>query len=195
MRHSARHIITFATMLALLAGSLTAVPASAAPNRYPSLEKFALKLANCTRTGGWIKPNGTCKGYGTGRFSRYVPPLKVHPAIANRVAWPYAATLAKKRRKACHHSWGGAGVDKRFRLAGFKNPVNGENLGCHNSLKPRGALIWAHRIFQREKSWRGSHWRQLKDRDFKSVGVGVARLNGRTTVVYDFYGKVALADR
>ena len=31
-----------------------------------AVEKYYLKLLNCTRTGGWVLADGSCKGYGSG---------------------------------------------------------------------------------------------------------------------------------
>ena len=42
---------------------------------------------------------------------------------------------------------------------------------------------------QAEKSVNGGHWANMKNAGYKSVGIGVATRGGRTTVVYDFYGK------
>ena len=35
----------------------------------------------------------------------------------------------------------------------------------------------------------GWHWRNIKNRQFKSVGIGVARLGRQVAIVYDFYGR------
>jgi uncharacterized protein YkwD len=52
-------------------------------------------------------------------------------------------------------------------------------------------VIFIVRWWQREKSYAGSHWRQIKDRDFKSMGVAVAkRGSGKSQLVVNFYGKV-----
>ena len=42
---------------------------------------------------------------------------------------------------------------------------------------------------QAEKRYRGGHWKNIKNRDFKSVGIGVATGEGRVMVVWDFYGQ------
>ena len=40
-----------------------------------------------------------------------------------------------------------------------------------------------------EKADKGGHWKNIKNVGYKSVGIGVATRDGRTVVVYDFYGK------
>ena len=156
--------------------------------RYEHLEWFALKLVNCTRTGGKVRADGTCKGYGTGRFSKYQPPLKMHRGISNDLAAPWARRIAKANY--CGHTLGGSSVDQRFARAGYKNRHNGENVGCSYAWKPRQMVIRTHRMMQAEKAWNGWHWRQIKDPDFKSAGVGVVKARGRTRLVVDFYGKL-----
>ena len=94
---SRRTPIVLATVLALLVSGLTATPVSADTKRYKKLEWVALRLINCTRTGGRVKADGTCKGYGSGRFSRYRRPLKMHRRISNEVAYPWAKRIAKAR--------------------------------------------------------------------------------------------------
>ena len=50
-------------------------------------------------------------------------------------------------------------------------------------------MLATHRGMQAEKSYGGGHWKNMKNKRFKSVGIGVAKKNGRIMVVYDFYGK------
>src|SRR5687768_3321477 len=83
--------------------------------RHEGLERYALKLVNCTRTGGWVQTDGSCKGYGSGKHSRYRSPLRFHGALADEVAWPWARRIA--RAGYCGHSLAGQHVDLRFRRA------------------------------------------------------------------------------
>ena len=53
-----------------------------------STEQFYLGLVNCTRTGGWVLSDGTCRGYGSGRYSAYVKPLRISSSISDRVSRP-----------------------------------------------------------------------------------------------------------
>jgi hypothetical protein len=161
-------------------------PASAAPTRHRKLERFALTLVNCTRTGGWVRDDGTCRGYGSGRYSAYRRPLPFHTGIADRVAYPWAVVIA--REDYCGHTLHGSSVDDRFTEAGFDNPYNGESVGCSGYYRARRMIIRTHRMFQRERSSNGWHWRNIKDRDWRSVGIGVTSVGGETRVVYDFYG-------
>ena len=179
--------IALATALALVLVGLTAGPVSAGVKRYPSLEKFALRLVNCTRTGGWVKADGSCKGFGSGRFSKYREPLKFHPGIADAIAFPWARRIAKANY--CGHTLAGSSVDGRFRKAGFKNRHNGENVGCSYAWSAKKMVIRTHRMMQSEKSWNGWHWRQMKDPDFRSAGIGVVKVNRKTRIVVDFYGR------
>src|SRR3989442_7053030 len=50
-----------------------------------STEQWYLGLVNCTRTGGWVLPDGSCRGYGTGRYSAYVRPLTRSAGISDHV--------------------------------------------------------------------------------------------------------------
>ena len=74
-------------------------------------------LVNCTRTGGWVQTDGSCKGYGSGRYSAYVAPdplLGRHSATSS--SRPYARLLATKN--VCTHFYGGTPLD-RMRAAGY----------------------------------------------------------------------------
>ena len=71
-------------------------PTMALEARWDSVETYYLKLVNCTRTGGWVKRDGHCDGYGSGRYSKYVAPLKASAGIAN-VARKWARHLAEER--------------------------------------------------------------------------------------------------
>lgn len=183
-RRSATLVV--AGLLAAVISVGTAAPASAEPIRHQALERFALSLVNCTRTGGWVRDDGTCRGYGSGRVSANRGELRFHQGIADEVAYPWAVIIA--RAGYCGHELRGSSIDDRFTLAGFGNPYNGESVGCSGYYGARRMIIRTHRMFQRERSSRGWHWRNIKDPDWRSVGIGVTTVGRQTRVVYDFYG-------
>ncbi|MFV2063351.1 MAG: CAP domain-containing protein [Chloroflexota bacterium] len=180
-------MFVLATVLAVLMAGFDVAPVSAGATRFVVTERFAFKLVNCLRTGGKITKAGKCRGYGSGKYARYRAPLKYSRKISDKVAWPWARKSAIAN--VCGHSLAGSTIDKRFRAAGLK-AANAENVGCGTSWKPRQMVITVLRWWQAEKAYRGWHWRQLRDKDFKSMGVGVAKLgNGRTRLVVNFYAK------
>ncbi len=200
MRTHPRPIATLAvaTVLALGAGTIgpLATPAAAVETaeaevvRAQGLEKFALRLLNCNRTGGKIRRDGTCKGRGSGRFSSYRKPLKRHQPIGSRVSWPWARAMAE--RDECSHWLDGlADLPVRLKNAGYSYHTWGENIACYWGSSARDMVIWASRAFQAEKRSNGGHWRNLKSKDFKSVGIGVAKMGSTSTIVFDFYGRKA----
>jgi hypothetical protein len=186
MRRPARIHLVLASLLALLMVGPAAGPASA--ERYEGTEHLAYKLLNCLRTGGIVTQAGTCRGYGSGKYSKYRRPLALSSRISDRIAFPYAARIA--RTGQCRHDLGGSSYDQRFRTAGLANPVNGENLACQWASTPRHMVIYWMRYFYKETGGRGPHWRQIKDPDFRAAGLGVARhRSGRAALVIDFYGR------
>ena len=82
----------FATVFSFSVGAVSPAPAAAYTPPYYAVETYYLKLVNCTRTGGWVLRDGTCKGYGSGRYSAYVPPLKLSSGLS-RVARIWAKKL------------------------------------------------------------------------------------------------------
>lgn len=158
------------------------------PERDTDAELFALRLLNCTRTGGWVRVDGTCKGRATGTYSPYLPPLRLHDGISSLVAFGWASELVKA--KACGHVIPGQPVlQVRLATAGFLDASFGENVGCWWSDKPaREVVLNVHRLMQAEKPYDGGHWHNMKNPRYRSVGIGVATVAGRTTVVFDFYG-------
>jgi len=185
---STRVQLAMASMLMLLLLMMTAVPATAEPQRFRSTERLAHRLINCLRTGGMVTPAGRCTGYGSGRFSRFLEPLELSQKISNKVAWPYAGRVATAGR--CQHDLGGVTTDRRFRTVGLRHDRNGENLACRWVASPRQMVVYWVRRWYRETSYGSAHWRQIKDPDFRTVGLGVARhASGRMSLVVDFYGK------
>src|SRR6185503_4114828 len=61
--------VALAAPIAAAAGAADVVPTDdATPARHGAAERLALRLLNCTRTGGKVRADGTCKGYGSGRY-------------------------------------------------------------------------------------------------------------------------------
>ena len=96
-------------IMAVVVAALFASPGAAGMKRHEGVERYALKLINCTRTGGWVKTDGSCPAYGSGKHSKYREPLKFHPGIADAVAFPWAKKIA--RAGYCGHSLAGSDVD------------------------------------------------------------------------------------
>jgi hypothetical protein len=172
-----------ASVLAAGAGAATAAPVAAAttPPWY-NVELYYLKLVNCTRTGGWVRANGTCDGYGSGRYSKYVAPLSLRAGIST-VSRSWAKHLAVAN--TCTHGDPGA----RLRAAGYTNWNWGENIGCGQGTSDVYASVLAsHLAMQREKATGGGHWRNIKNATFHRVGIGIWKSNGHVRVVTDFLG-------
>jgi len=182
----ARRLVAIMLISALCALFMTSVPTSAG-GRYDKLEHLALSLLNCTRTGGWVMADGHCKGRGSGHYSKYLKPIPYSDALADGIARPYASRLA--RADACIHTLSGTSIDDRFRVAGFRGATHGESIGCSNGYTVREMVIHTHRMMQSEKAYDGWHWRNMKDPDWRRVGIGVAASGSESRVVYDFYGK------
>ena len=102
-----------------------------------AVEKYYLKLLNCTRTGGWVLADGSCKGYGSGAYSAYVKPLSLSSGISSKVARPYAKKLAVGND--CSHFMGGDPGD-RLRRAGYTSYRWAENIGCRSG-NPYDAVL------------------------------------------------------
>ena len=187
MRSSIRINLVISALLALLVVGSTVAPVAAETQRFRSTEQYAFRLLNCLRTGGKVTTAGTCVGYGSGRFSAYRKPLEFSEKISNKIAFTYSARIATAGQ--CRHDLGST-TDQRFRTVGLRDDTNGENLACHWAASPRGMVVYWMRRWYRETSYGGAHWQQIKDRDFRVAGFGVARhRSGRTTLVVDFYGK------
>ena len=194
--------LVLAVVLAALLVSLIAVPAEASTRptvRIPTLatlsvtaaprywwpeEMFYLSLVNCTRTGGWVQSNGTCKGYGSGRYSAYVAPLRHAATMSDLVSRPYARLMATKN--ICTHFYGGTPIDRMHR-AGYTSITNwGENIGCRTASYAKTAVLASHLFFQSEKSTNGGHWRNMKNPAFHWVGIGVWKYGTQVRLVVDF---------
>lgn len=167
--------------------AIGAAPATAAYSRpYYSVEQYYLSLVNCTRTGGWVLNDGTCRDYGSGRYSAYVAPLRYSPGISDRVSRPYARLLAVS--SACSH-YLDHNPGFRLRRAGYHSWKWGENVGCGTNFPGvKAAVLDSHLRMQAEKSSNGGHWQNIKSTRYVFAGIGIARYGGRTRVVTDLYG-------
>ena len=169
----------FASLFAFGATAAAPTGVSAATPTWYHVETYYLGLLNCTRTGGWVQKDGSCSGYGSGKYSQYVPPLKRSDGIS-AVARYWAKKIATTG--ACKHGDPGA----RLRAAGYRGYTWGENIGCWD-IGPFQSVLNSHRAFQAEKATNGGHWKNIKNPKFKYVGIGVWRANGHTRLVTDFY--------
>jgi hypothetical protein len=184
----ARVHLAVAGLLAILLIGLSAAPTAAAIDRVPRAERLAARLVNCLRTGGKVTLQGRCRGYGSGRYSRERKPLGLSRRISKDVSWPWAKRLSSAN--SCTHQLGRSSVDWRFRSAGLRSDVNGENVACHSGKRPRAMVAYWVRYWWRERTYGGPHWRQIKDGDFRSIGIAVSRTSGgRTRLVVNFYGR------
>jgi hypothetical protein len=148
-------------------------------------EQYYLYLVNCTRTGGWVLSDGTCRGYGSGRYSAYVAPIRLIARISDTVARPYAKYLAVTNQ--CSHFLKGSPGD-RLRAAGYYGYTWGENIGCRSGYSTvKAAILASHLVFQSEKSTNGGHWKNIKNPKFWYIGIGIWSYNGRVRLVTDFY--------
>jgi hypothetical protein len=164
--------------------SQPAMTVSSAPAYWWPEEMFYLKLVNCTRTGGWVQSDGSCKGYGTGRYSAYVAPFAHAATFSATVSRPYAKVLATKG--LCTHFYGGSPLDRMHR-AGYSSITNwGENIGCRTTTHVAAAVLASHLFFQSEKSTNGGHWMNIKNPRFHWIGIGIWKYGSRVRLVTDF---------
>lgn len=185
-RASRHRTFALSLVLALLAVIGTApAPVTAVTN----VEYYYLGLLNCTRTGGWVRKDGTCARYGSGYYSAYVPPIRLSAGISDRVARPYARLLATTGQ--CTHWLNGTSPSSRLKAAGYYPSNWAENIGCRDGYgSPYKAVLASHLYFQSEKFMsedKDGHWDNIKNRALKYVGVGISAYNGRTRLVVDFY--------
>jgi len=173
---------TFVTsVLGFAVAAAAPTTAAAYTPPYESVEAYYLRLLNCTRTGGWVRSDGTCTGYGSGKYSKYVAPIGRSAGLSS-VSRKWAKRLAIYAK--CTHGDPGA----RLRAAGYTSYRWGENIGCRDGYATaKQAVLESHLKYQAEKSSGGGHWRNIKNAVFKWVGIGVWRDHGRTRLVTDFY--------
>lgn len=165
---------------ALPGGGVVAQATTTAP--WLTTEQWYLKLINCNRTGGRVRSDGSCDGYGSGTYSPYVAPLRLHLSISNRVSRPWAKWLAVNNR--CAHGDPGA----RLRRAGFTSWRWAENIGCGSGYPSAKAAVLAnHLAFQDEQATNGYHWQNLRSTRYTYIGIGIWRSGSRVRLVTDFY--------
>ena len=169
-----------ASVLAFGASATSPAPASALTATWHDVELYYLGLLNCTRTGGWVRKDGTCKGYGTGTYSAFRRPLRLSDGISD-VARRWARRIATDG--TCRHG----NVTRRLKRAGYSGSTWGENIGCYDLANAFKSVLASHRAFQREKSTGGGHWKNIKNKRYRKVGIGVWQANGHTRLVVDFY--------
>jgi uncharacterized protein YkwD len=144
-----------------------------------AVERYYLRLMNCTRTGGLVTSGGSCSSPG----GRNVAALRLDAGISSRVARPYARKLAVNNM--CTHFSGGNPGD-RLRRAGYSSYRWAENLGCRSG-NAYSAVLGSHRFFQAERSYNGGHWVNMMNPAYDRVGIGVWVSSGRVRLVIDFY--------
>jgi hypothetical protein len=147
---------------------------------WTAIEQWYLGLMNCNRAGGLVSSSGGCSDGPGG-----VRALKLDAGISSKVTRPYARVLALKN--ACGHHYDGSYAD-RLRRGGYGSYSHrGENVGCYNGGSVRAGVLWAHRQFQSERSYRGGHWVNIMNPNFDRAGIGVWVANGRIRLVVDFF--------
>ena len=153
-------VIATAMLASIFSFALSAAspaPTMALEARWESVETYYLKLINCTRTGGWVKKDGHCDGYGSGRYSKYVAAAEGERRGSRTSRASGRATSST--RTTCGH--GDPGV--RLRRAGYHPSWWGENVGCNNYASVYDAVLQSHRSMQAEKGSGGGHWKNIKN--------------------------------
>jgi hypothetical protein len=169
------------SLLGFAVAAATPAPAAAATPTWYDVETYYLKLLNCTRTGGWVLSDGTCKGYGSGHYSKYVAPIGRSSGLS-------AVSRSWAKRQVVNNDCFHGDVHGRLSAAGYTSWTWGENIGCRDGYSSaKKAVLASHLKYQAEKSTGGGHWKNIKNPKFKWVGIGVWRYGTRTRLVTDFY--------
>ena len=120
-----------------------AAPAAASSTApWYAVETYYLKLVNCTRTGGWVRADGSCAGYGSGHYSAYVPPLELGPKLS-AVSRSWAKHLAVVN--ACSHRRPGPAAAQRRVQRLVVGREHRLRLGDHHQRRVRGRARLAPR--------------------------------------------------
>ena len=175
-----------ALVLALVAFVAAPAPGAVALDaRWPDAEAYELSLIACNRAGGWVKDDGTCDAEDkAGRVPKR-PELAAAPKLADNLSRPYARRLS--RAGYLSHFLGGS-IDERFAGIGMGDGRGGENIGYSGGRDDiNAAVLHIHLMFQAEWKSNGPHWKNLTDRRFKKIGVGVWVREGRAYLVLDFH--------
>ncbi len=145
-----------------------------------AVEKYYLKLMNCTRTGGWVTSSGSCSSPG----GLSTPPIVLDAGLSDKVSRPYAKLLATGG--ACDHFINGTPTDRLHR-AGYSGWA-AENIGCRSAPNGFASVLGTHLFFQAEKPCGGyCHYANLMNPAYKKCGIGVWIAHGRVRLVIDFY--------
>jgi hypothetical protein len=150
-----------------------------------SVEKYYLTLMNCTRTGGTVQSNGTCKDYGSGKNGGYRAPFKLSKKVSDLASRPYSKLIVLRR--ACSHWTDGHDPSYRLRRIGINYSQWGENVGCRDGSSARKSVLASHLNFQSERSSNGWHWRNIKNPALKYVGIGLWKVGTTIRFTVDFY--------
>ena len=154
---------------------------SSAP--YKDMERYYLGLMNCTRMGSWVTSSGDCSTQ-----TRHTLPaqgaLALDDGISNNVSRPYAARLADSGLLT--HNLNGTTTHGRLAAAGYGSGSWGENIASPGNASA-GGMILIETFFQSESGYRGGHYKNIMNRYFHRVGIGIWVSNS-VRVVIDFYG-------
>ena len=154
---------------------------SSAP--YKDMERYYLGLMNCTRMGSWVTSSGDCSTQ-----TRHTLPaqgaLALDDGISNNVSRPYAARLADSGLLT--HNLNGTTTHGRLAAAGYGSGSWGENIASPGNAYA-GGMILIETFFQSESGYRGGHYKNIMNRYFHRVGIGIWVSNS-VRVVIDFYG-------
>ena len=90
-------------------------------------------------------------------------------------------------RNLCNH-WYDGDPGGRLRRAGYYGYTWGENIGCRwGYTTVRAAVLASHLVFQAERATNGSHWQNIKNSRFTTVGIGIWKYGSQVRLVTDFY--------
>lgn len=103
-------------------------------------------------------------------------------AVASAHAWDQA-----RNNYFSHYGLDGSTRDSRLRAGGVSFSVSGENQCYHVGMSEQSTLNWCHAQFMAEPY--PGHWNHIANilnPDFHRMGVGIATVNGRTVITWDF---------
>jgi hypothetical protein len=183
MRSRFHRLLLTATVLCTALLGTSGAPAAALDARWPELEAYYRTLLTCTRSGGWVRADGSCDQEDANDRVPKRKALKLGRKLTSDVARPQARRIA--RAGYLSHDLGGS-IRERFTRVGLGGGRFGENLG-YSSGDPRAAVLHIHRLFQDEWSYDGWHWKNMTDGRFARVGIGVWIKDGRTWLAVDFH--------
>ena len=145
----------------------TAAPTIPAPAPATSLAGYALNQVNAARA-----------AYG---FAPLVLDAGIS-AAASAHAWDQATN-----NYFSHYGLNGSTRESRLRAAGVSFSTSGENQCYYVGMSQQATLDWCHAQFMAEPYpgyW--NHIANILDPDFHRMGVGIATVNGRTVITWDF---------